>query len=141
MTERYSEEFKQEILRRLAAGETPRALAEETGAKRRTLEHWRTVAKKQNTITTSSETEPQHETERKTETEELHRILEKYVKLEKAYADLKERYDSLNDKHNALNDDYKSLNDKHNALNDDYKSLKEDNDFLFNRYSVLRERM
>ncbi|MBY0158203.1 hypothetical protein H0178_20800 [Cytobacillus firmus] len=127
---KYSEAFKQEIYRRLAAGETPRALAEETGASRRTLENWKAMMKKQNADSIEPEIELyvlEPETENEKETVELHSPLHnENSELKKAYADLKERHDLLIE--------------KYNTLKNDYKLIKEDNDVLFDRYSAWRER-
>jgi len=126
MTERYSEEFKQEILRRLTAGETPRALAEETGAKRRTLERWRTIAKKQHTGTLPPETDPhtnEPEIESKIDTEELHRLREENSGLKKEISDLTEKCKLIEEEWNFTKGEIEFLSKMSLAWQERYQSL------------------
>lgn len=114
--ETYSEEYKQKIYPRLVAGESITSLAKETGVKKKTLQRWKSIAKRQD--------EAIHQGEPK---EIDHNLPDENYELKKAYSYLKEQYELL-----------KSENKK---LNDANKFLKEENDFLFNRYSALREKI
>lgn len=123
---KYSEAFKQEIYRRLAAGETPRALAEETGASRRTLENWKAMMKKQNADSIEPEIElyvlePETENEKESEKVDKFKLLEdEYSKLRMSYIDIEERFKILENENSFLKKEYQ---------------------FIFDRYIALRERM
>lgn len=126
---KYSEVFKQEIYRRLAAGETPRALAEETGASRRTLESWKAMMmkkQKQNADSIEPEIElyvlePETENEQESEKVDKFKLLEdEYSKLRMSYIDIEKRFKILENENSFLKKEYQ---------------------FIFDRYIALRERM
>lgn len=119
---KYSEAFKQEIYRRLTAGETPRALAEETGASRRTLENWKAIMKKQNADSIEPEIElyvlePETENEKETEKVDKFKLLEdEYSKLRMSYIDIEKRFKILENENSFWKEEYQLIFDRYLAL-------------------------
>lgn len=110
MAEIYSKEFRQEMLRRMAAGESPKALAEETGAKKRTLEHWRTIENKQGNANQQTETGG---------------VVMESSELKKAFTALREMYELVKE--------------ENGRLKEENEQFKEENEFLLKQYLTLRK--
>ncbi|WP_145039808.1 hypothetical protein [Paenibacillus sp. Y412MC10] len=101
----YTESFKQEMFRRLAAGESAKTLSEETGANKRTLEGWKRLAIKQVSVHDSNETG------------ELHRPI-------KEKSDLKEKYELLKEKYQLLIEENESLKVENELVKEEREALR-----------------
>ncbi|WFB59042.1 transposase [Paenibacillus sp. BR1-192] len=107
----YSKDFKQEMFQRLAAGETPEALAKETDAEKRTLEGWNTIVKKQGNLS------------QKPEAEELHRLKEEISELKKENIDLLEKCKMVEKEWNFSKGEIEFLSNMCVAWQERYQSL------------------
>ncbi|MGG3312216.1 transposase [Paenibacillus lautus] len=108
---KYTKDFKQDMFQRLAAGESPEALANETDAEKRTLERWKTIVKKQGNSNLQ------------TEAGELHNLLKENSELKKEIIDLKEKCELFEKEWGFFKGENEFLLDMSLAWQERYQSL------------------
>jgi len=124
----YTNEFKQEMIRRLATGESPKVLSEETGVSKRTLEGWKRFATKQGSA------------EIRYESEEIHKDSIDISELRQEITVLRERYETLKEENTSLKEENASFKKEIESIKEESRLVKEEQEFFMNRFLVWREK-